>query len=76
ILSSHLFTANHYKHRCISTYCLLQSLKKLVLWYNLNIATTKRDLEVFIADKRILYTWSRDFFMDIVRQIKYQREKA
>ncbi|MEA3417966.1 MAG: nucleotidyl transferase AbiEii/AbiGii toxin family protein [Campylobacterota bacterium] len=39
---------------------------------NLNVTAAKRDVEVFIADSRVLDIWSREFFMDIVRQIKFQ----
>ncbi len=37
----------------------------------LDIAAAKRDVEVLISDKRVLDIWSRDFFMDIVGQIKF-----
>ena len=39
---------------------------------NLNIAAAKRDIEVFISDKRALDIWSREFFMDIIQRIKFQ----
>jgi len=38
----------------------------------LDIAAAKRDVEVFISDKRVLELWSRDFFMEIVQQIKFK----
>jgi hypothetical protein len=30
----------------------------------------KRDVEVFISDTRVLDIWSREFFKDIIGQIK------
>ena len=38
----------------------------------LDITAAKRDVEVFISDKRVLELWSRDFFMEIVQQIKFK----
>lgn len=38
----------------------------------LDIAAAKRDVEVFVSDKRVLALWSRDFFMEIVQQIKFK----
>ena len=38
----------------------------------LDITAAKRDVEVFISDKRVLDIWSRDFFMDIVKQVKFK----
>lgn len=38
---------------------------------DLDIAAAKRDVEVFISDKRVLEIWSRDFFMEIVQKIKF-----
>ena len=38
----------------------------------LDITAAKRDVEVFVSDKRVLELWSRDFFMDIVKQIKFK----
>jgi len=44
-----------------------------VSWYDdLSIAAAKRDAEVFISDKRVLEIWSRNFFMEIVQQIKFK----
>ncbi len=40
---------------------------------DLDITAAKRDIEVFISDKRVLDIWSRDFFMEIVQQIKLKR---
>ncbi len=39
---------------------------------NLDITAAKRDIEVFISDKRVLELWSRDFFIDIIQQIKFR----
>jgi predicted nucleotidyltransferase component of viral defense system len=36
----------------------------------LDISMAKRDVEVFISDNRVLDIWSRDFFKDIITQIK------
>jgi hypothetical protein len=33
---------------------------------DLDITAAKRDIEVFISDKKILELWSRDFFMETV----------
>ena len=40
---------------------------------NLDITAAKRDIEVFISDKIVLDIWSRDFFMDVVQQIKFKK---
>jgi hypothetical protein len=40
---------------------------------DLDIAAAKRDIEVFISDKRVLDIWSRNFFMDVVQQIKFKK---
>jgi len=40
---------------------------------DLDIAAAKRDVEVFISDKRVLELWSRDFYMDIIQQIKFKK---
>ena len=40
---------------------------------DLDIAAAKRDVEVFISDKRVLDIWSRDFYMDIIQQIKFKK---
>lgn len=39
---------------------------------NLDVTAAKRDVEVFIADSRVLDIWSRKFFLDIAQQIKFQ----
>ena len=39
----------------------------------LDITAAKRDVEVFISDKMVLDIWSRDFFMEIVQQIKFKK---
>ena len=39
---------------------------------DLDIVAAKRDVEVFIADKRVLDIWSRDFFMEIIKLIKFK----
>ncbi len=39
---------------------------------DLDVIAAKRDVEVFIADSRVLDVWSREFFMDIVEQIRFQ----
>ena len=36
---------------------------------HLDIHAAKRDVEVFIADKRVLDIWSKEFFTDIVKKI-------
>ena len=38
----------------------------------LDITAAKRDVEVFVSDKRVLEIWSRDFFMEIVQQIRFK----
>ncbi len=40
---------------------------------HLDIHAAKRDVEVFIADKRVLDIWSKEFFTDIVRKISYMK---
>lgn len=47
---------------------LLELLKKRI--EALDIAAGKRDVEVFIADKRVLDVWSREFFIDVIERIK------
>jgi len=47
---------------------IVQLLKNRI--NNLDITAAKRDIEVFISDKRTLELWSRDFFMEIVQKIK------
>lgn len=42
---------------------------------NLDVTAAKRDVEVFIADSRVLDIWSREFFMDIAQQIKFIQNK-
>ncbi len=49
---------------------IIELLKKRI--YNLDIVAAKRDVEVFVSDKRVLEIWSRDFFMEIVQQIKFK----
>ena len=39
---------------------------------DLDVIAAKRDVEVFIADSRVLDVWSREFFMDILEQIRFQ----
>ena len=39
---------------------------------DLDVIAAKRDVEVFIADSRVLDVWSREFFTDIVEQIRFQ----
>jgi len=50
---------------------IFQSLKARI--EKLDISAAKRDIEVFIADKRGLDIWSRDFFADIIQQIKFKK---
>ena len=50
---------------------ILALLKKRI--DDLDIAAAKRDVEVFISDHRILDIWSKDFFMHIVGQIKFEK---
>jgi len=38
----------------------------------LDVAAAKRDIEVFVSDRRSLDIWSRDFFMEIVQQIRFK----
>ena len=40
---------------------------------DLDITAAKRDIEVFISDTMVLDIWSRDFFMDIIHQIKLKK---
>ena len=40
---------------------------------DLDIAAAKRDVEVFISDKMVLDIWSRDFFMEIIQQIRFKK---
>ena len=49
---------------------IIELLKKRI--DNLDIIAAKRDVEVFVSDKRVLDIWSRDFFMDIVKQVKFK----
>ena len=39
---------------------------------DLDITAAKRDVEIFIADRRVLDIWSREFFNEIIEQIKFQ----
>ena len=48
----------------------LQELLKMRIDH-LDIHAAKRDVEVFIADKRVLDVWSKDFFTDLTKQISY-----
>jgi len=50
---------------------IIELLKKRIA--DLDIAAAKRDVEVFLSDKRVIELWSKDFFMDIVQQIKFKR---
>ena len=49
---------------------IIELLKKRIA--DLDIAAAKRDVEVFLSDKRVIELWSKDFFMDIVQQIKFK----
>jgi len=49
---------------------ILALLKKRI--EDLDVPAAKRDVEVFIADSRVLNIWSKDFFMDIAGQIRFQ----
>jgi predicted nucleotidyltransferase component of viral defense system len=40
---------------------------------DLDISAAKRDVEVFISDKMVLDIWSRDFFMEIIQQIRFKK---
>ncbi len=50
---------------------ILALLKKRI--DDLDVAAAKRDVEVFISDHRVLDIWSKDFFMHIVGQIKFEK---
>lgn len=50
---------------------ILELLKKRI--EDLDVSAAKRDVEVFIADSRVLNIWSKDFFMDIAGKIKFQK---
>ncbi len=50
---------------------IIELLKKRI--GNLDIAAAKRDVEVFISDKRVLEIWSGDFFMEIIQQIEFKK---
>lgn len=39
---------------------------------DLDINAAKRDVEIFISDRRVLDIWSKEFFMDLVEKIRYQ----
>ena len=39
---------------------------------DLDVTAAKRDVEVFIADSRVLDVWSREFFVGIIQEIKFQ----
>jgi len=49
---------------------MMELLKKRIS--DLDIAAAKKDVEVFLSDKRVLDIWSRDFFMEIVQEIKFK----
>lgn len=49
---------------------ILELLKMRIA--NLNIAAAKKDVEVFISDHRVLDIWSKEFFINIAEQIKFQ----
>ena len=38
---------------------------------DLDVTAAKRDVEVFIADSRVLDIWSKEFFLDIAQQLKF-----
>jgi len=57
-------------HKDVDESYIIELLKKRI--DDLDIAAAKRDVEVFISDKRVLEIWSRDFFMEIVQQIKFK----
>jgi hypothetical protein len=50
---------------------ILELLSKRI--EKLDISMSKRDVEVFIADTRVLDIWSQAFFMDIIEQIQFTR---
>jgi len=56
-------------HKDVDANYIIELLKKRI--NNLDITAAKRDVEVFISDKRVLEIWSKDFFMEIVQQIKF-----
>ncbi len=41
---------------------------------DLDVTAAKRDVEVFIADSRVLDIWSREFFVGIIQKIKFQHK--
>ncbi|MBN2250196.1 MAG: nucleotidyl transferase AbiEii/AbiGii toxin family protein [Campylobacterales bacterium] len=47
---------------------LLEILKKRI--EDLDINAAKRDVEVFISDRRVLDIWSKEFFTDLIEKIK------
>jgi len=49
---------------------ILGLLKKRI--EDLDVIAAKRDVEIFIADSRVLDIWSREFFVDIAEQINFQ----
>ncbi len=57
-------------HKDVDESYIMVLLKKRI--DDLDIAAAKRDVEVFISDKRVLDIWSRDFFMEIVQQIRFK----
>jgi len=57
-------------HKDVDESYIMELLKKRI--DDLDIAAAKRDVEVFISDKRVLDIWGRDFFMEIVQQIRFK----
>jgi len=49
---------------------IMELLKKRIS--DLDITAAKKDVEVFLSDKRVLDIWSRDFFMEIIQEIKFK----
>ncbi len=49
---------------------LLELLTKRIK--RLDISMAKRDVEVFIADKKGVDMWSQEFFMDVIQKIQYK----
>jgi len=49
---------------------ILELLKRRI--EALDITAAKRDVEVFITDKRVLEIWSRDFFMNVIQRIRFK----
>lgn len=49
---------------------IMELLKKRIS--DLDITAAKKDVEVFLSDKRVLDIWSRDFFIEIIQKIKFK----